>query len=462
MKLNLRLRLIISYATLSLLLIFFLLFVINLMLEKQFKSYVKEKQEQKNLDIVETVLAELESRKIPNMDYLNSVGQNALNEGIILQVTDRTGNELFCMSSLDNMRCQNMLLSKESTMRKRYPNFEGQYMEKAYPLSRNGVTYGTVKLGFYGPYYYSETDIKFMRVLNNLFIKAAFVFFVVAVGVGYFVSNKISKPIKAVTAKTQEIERGDYANRIAFSSNTTEIDSLIDSVNALASTLDEQQALKKRMARDYAHEFRTPLAAIQSNLEGIIDGVFVPTNERIESIRQEILRLSRMVSEIDKITELQNDNVSLKKERFSFCELLRQCLATFEAEMKDKSITLTLNAEPCEIHADRDKVSSVILNLISNAVKYTERDGTIDITVKNNKDSILFSITDNGVGIGEADLPHIFEHLYRADLSRTRDTGGSGIGLSVAKAIVTAHGGSIDVKSEVGKGSTFVIALKKR
>ncbi len=461
MKMNLKARLILSYTVLSLLLIFSLLFVSNLMLERQFNNYVKEKQERKNLDIVESVLAEFETDKTPNLDYLFSIGQNALNEGIILMVNDKLGNELFCMSCLDNTRCENMLTSMESTMRKRYPNFVGEYTEKVYPLSKYDVDYGTVKLGFYGPFYYNEADIKFIDMLNNLFIKAAFIFLIIAFIVGYFMANRIAKPLKAVTLKTQEIEKGNYTNRITFSSKTAEIDSLIDSVNALAFTLDTQQSLKKRMAQDYAHEFRTPLAAIQSNLEGIIDGVFEPTNERVESIRQEILRLSRMVEGIDKIAELQNDNVSLHKEHFNFCELLNQNLTTFEAEIKDKNIILTLNTEHCEIYADKDKISSVIINLISNAVKYTDEGGKIDIEVKNKKDSIMFTVTDNGVGIAEADLSNIFEHLYRADVSRARDTGGSGIGLSVAKAIVTAHGGRIEVKSKQGSGSEFVVELNK-
>lgn len=460
MKMNLRTRLIISHTALSLLLVFSLLFVANLMFEKQFNYYVQEKQEQKNRDYVGAVQKELETGLDLSNTTLQALGQKALNEGIILMVNDKLGNKIFCMSCLDNAQCENMLTSMESTMRKRYPNFEGEYTEKIYPITKDDMSYGTVKLGFYGPFYYNDADIRFMEVLNTLFAQVSVLFVLIAFGLGYYIANRISKPIKAVTAKTKEIEKGNYTDRIAFSSKTKEIDSLIDSVNALASTLEIQQDLKKRMARDYAHEFRTPLAAIQSNLEGIIDGVFEPTNERVESIRQEILRLSRMVSEIDKIAELSEDCLVLQKERFDFSELLKQNLLTFEAEMRDKNITLILNVKPCEIYADKDKISGVILNLISNAVKYTGNDGVIDIIVQSKKNSIIFTIADNGVGIDEADLPHIFEHFYRADVSRTRDTGGSGIGLSLVKAIVTAHGGEINVKSKTSVGSEFTVTLK--
>ncbi len=462
MKISLRTRLIISYTVLSLFLVLSLLILSNIFLEKQFNQYIEGKQDEKNLSIVKSVLAEFEAGKEPSSEYLLSIGQSALNDGIILMVNDNLGNELFCMSCYDNMRCENMLDSMESTMRKRYPNFEGKYTEKVYLLDKNDVSFGTVTLGYYGPFYYNEADFKFIEVLNNLLAGAALIFLVIAVFVGFFMANRISEPIKVVTGKTQKIEKGNYADRIEFTSKTMEIDSLIDSVNALAASLEEQQELKKRMAMDYAHEFRTPLAAIQSNLEGIIDGIFEPTNDRIESIRQEILRLSRMVSDIDKITDLQKNNLILHREKFDFFLLLKQNLITFEAKLSEKQIKLKVKGEPCCIYGDKDKISSVIINLISNAVKYTDTLGEIDASIKDEGERIVFTVSDTGVGIDEVDLPYIFEHLYRVDPSRARDTGGFGIGLSVTKAIVEAHGGQITVQSEPKKGSVFTIILPKK
>ncbi len=461
MKLGLKVRLIISYVLLSMFLVFSLATIANILLEKYFQSYVRDRQEQKNLDYVQTVLAQFDADKIPSNEFLLSLGQNALNEGIILMVKDPNGNEIFCMSCYDNLRCENMINAMEQTMRQRYPNFEGKYSEKSYPLIKNGRDHGTVSIGFYGPFYYRDNDIKFMNLLNNLFVKASFIFLFIALTVGYVMASKISKPIKKVTIKTNEIEKGNYSDRINFKSNTKEIDGLIGSVNSLASSLELQQELKKRMARDYAHEFRTPLAAIQSNLEGIIDGIFEPTTERMESLHAEILRLSRMVSEIDKIVEIENDSMALYKEKFDFSTLLKQTILTFEADLNEKNLTLYLEAQPCSITADRDKISRVILNLISNAVKYSEKGGEINIVVKEDKSTLEFSVTDTGVGIAQKDLPLIFEHLYRTDSSRARSTGGSGIGLSVVKAIINAHNGKITVESQEGRGSKFTVTIPK-
>ncbi len=461
MKIGLKTRLILSYTMLSLLLVFSLLIISNTLLERQFKSYMINKQEERNSAYVNAILSEFESGKPLSADSFLALGQKALNEGIILMIHDKLDNEVFCMSCYDTMRCENMLGAMEQTMQERYPGFAGEYTERLYPLTGNGTNYGKVTLGYYGPYYLLEADIRFMDVLNNLYITTGLVFLFIAIGLGYLMAVRISKPIAEVTRKTRQIERGDCGCRIDLASNTKEIQGLISSVNALAFTLEAQQALKKRMASDYAHEFRTPLAAIQSNLEGIMDGIFEPSYERLESIRTEILRLSRMVSQIDKLVELESDVISLNKENFDLSILLKQTLTTFEAELNEKAIALRVEAPPCAIVADRDKISSVIVNLLSNAIKYTEPEGKIAVTLQVNKSQVILSFADNGVGIDEKDMPYVFEHLYRTDTSRTRDTGGSGIGLSVVKAIVAAHKGSINLKSQVGVGSVFTVTLPK-
>ena len=462
MKLGLKMRLILSYTTLSLLLVFSLLVISNTLLERQFKDYMISKQEEKNAAYVSAILTEVSSGKSLSAESFLALGQKALNEGIIIMIRDKQNTDIFCMSCYDNLRCENMIGAMAQTMENRYPGFAGEYTEKQYILTSGDTNYGTVTLGYYGPYYLLEADIRFMDVLNNLYLAFGFVFLLIAIGLGYLMAARISKPIAEVTQKTHQIEQGDYNCRIDLASNTKEIQGLINSVNALASTLKTQQNLKKRMANDYAHEFRTPLAAIQSNLEGIIDGIFEPTSNRLESIRSEILRLSRMVSQIDKIVEIEQDNMVLIKESFDISELLQLTLSTFEAQFNEKAISLKVEAAaPCSIAADKDKISSVIVNLLSNAIQYTDRGGQIAVFLSDQKSNVTLSFADTGIGISENDLPYIFEHLYRTDISRARATGGSGIGLSVVYAIVTAHGGTVDVKSEIGSGSVFTVTLPK-
>lgn len=461
MKLNLKTRLIISYSLLAMFLVVSLLFISNYMLERQFQSYVQKKQDNVNQNIVATVLDAYKDHDAPSQEFLRMFAAQILHDGIILMVNDAQGNQIFCMGCLDSASCENMLDMMRQTMQKRYPAWQGEYTERAYPLEKEGAFYGTVTLGYYGPFFYSADDITFMNRLNMVFMGAALVFLLLAVALGGFMANRISLPIRQVIERTKALEKSCYDQRIEYTSSTTEINQLIGSVNALAATLQAQQNIKKRMAHDYAHEFRTPLTTLQSNLEGMIDGIFVATPERLESCRAEILRLSRMTARIDQLVELESGAKFLDKKTFDMSALLAQIALTFAHDLHEKGIALALNAPPCAILADKDKISQVIVNLLSNAVKYTGDGGEIRVAVTENSAEAVLTVSDNGIGIAAEDLTNIFEYLYRADHSRARDTGGSGIGLSVVRTMVAAHGGKITATSELGEGSTFTVVLPK-
>lgn len=463
LKTNLKIKLIISYVFLSMFLVFSLLIISNYMFEKHFQEYVLKKQEDKNMEIVLSVLKEFEKNGKPKFDFLHLLGQRALNDGVILMVSDKFGNKLFCMTEKQLSDSEDMLKSMKEKMIKHYPNWQGEYKQVVYGLTKDNINYGKVTLGYYGPFYYTNADMIFIDMLNQIFFKVSIVFFIIAIAIGYYMAIKISKPIRQVIEKTKKIEQGDYSDRIDIIIGTNEIDQLITSVNNLANTLEKEQKIKKRMSEDYAHEFRTPLATLQSNFEGMIDGIFEPTPERLESCIAEILRLSRMISDIDKITNINNintKNIMLDKKIVELDKLLEQLVLNFENDLIAKNILLKLDTDSCNIYLDKDKISQVIVNLISNAIKYTNDDGFIEVKLKSNIDFVTLSVKDNGIGIHEDDLPYIFEHLYRTDKSRTRITGGSGIGLSIVKAIVNAHDGFIEVKSEISVGSEFIVMLK--
>nr|WP_315024424.1 HAMP domain-containing sensor histidine kinase [uncultured Aminipila sp.] len=460
MNLSLKVKLTISYVLLSLFLVSSLLFVSNYFLENKFQSYIANTQEKKNHDIVNLVADEFSANgEFPSEDSLENIGHTALSQGLILMVNDLKNNQLFCMSTLDSQMCDNMLESMRSNMAKIYPNFNGQYKENNYDVLKNGKKVATVTLGYYGPYFYNDEDIQFIQVLNKVFISIGILFLMIAAFLGFYMANRISMPIKKVINKTIQIEAGNYSERLTLVSKTNEINQLIHSVNILADTLEKQQISKKRMARDYAHEFRTPLAALQSNLEAIIDGILNPTPERLESCREEILRLTRMISDIDKIVQIENDSLKLERTKFDLLNVIHQIVLNFQPELSNQNIQMDISTKPCEIYADKDKIIQVIINLLSNAIKYTDTGGEIQVTASKYGNNAELIISDTGVGIEEEDLPNIFDHLYRTDKSRDRNTGGSGIGLSVVKAIVDAHGGHIEVKSELYKGSQFIVTL---
>ncbi|MFP3090738.1 ATP-binding protein [Treponema sp. TIM-1] len=200
---------------------------------------------------------------------------------------------------------------------------------------------------------------------------------------------------------------------------------------------------------------------MQGSIEAILDGVWQPDREHLTGCHEEIIRLTRLIQELSTLTNLEWENMALNKTDFDLGELLQITVEQFKAAAHKKGITITLNLIPSPINADYDRLKQVFINLLSNAIKYTDQ-GTITISVepsalpsaKNRR----ISIADTGIGISPEDLPHIFERLYRTDKSRNRNTGGTGIGLAIAAAIVSAHNGTIKAESGSG-GTTFQLEL---
>ena len=458
--LSLRLKLTISYIFLALILVSALFVVSNYFLQQQFQNYIISTQEKENLSVVTLVKQEFkETGEMPTLEKLENIGNTALTQGIVLMVSDNAGRELFCMSNIERQMCDNMIESMSAHMASIYPGFDGEYMQKDYDLVIDGQKTGVVTLGYYGPFYYNDEDVQFLKVLNQVLLLTAVVFFLFAVLLGFYMAGRITKPIKKVIDKTKQIEMGNYEDRMDFTSNTQELNQLIESVNGLAATLQKQQQSKKRMAGDYAHELRTPLATLQSSLEAMIDGIWEPTTERLNSCREEILRLTRMLTDLDKLVKIEDENIVLNKSVFDLSEVVKQVVVVSQSKLHAKRIYLKEELTSCMLLADRDKIAQVIMNLLSNAIKYTDEEGEILLRVYSKEKQVVFSIQDTGIGIEREEYDEIFSHLYRTDKSRARKTGGSGIGLAVTKAIVEAHKGKITVNSQPMQGSLFTVIL---
>jgi len=457
MKWSLKVKLIISYGLLALFIISALLFVSNYVMEEKFQTYVIENQDRKNKGIVDALTREInDDGGINNLETVLSISESALNQGVIVMLNDKKGNEIYCMSTSNMELCDDMLISMMETMKQRYPDFEGEYQQIPYPVIKKGQQVATITLGFYGPFYYQDEEIEFLTVLNRLFIWIGLICLLVAGVIGYLLSVHLVRPINKVINKAKKIEEGNYGDRIQIDSKTKELNQLLQSINSLAETLEQKQVEKKRLAADYAHEFRTPLTTLQSNLEAMIDHIFEPTSERLESCREEVLRLSRMISDLDQLVTMETKPYLIEKDVFCMNTLIQDVLKIYHLESKLKQVKFITGNQEIQVFADRDKLFQVISNLYLNAIKYTNENGKIEIILEKTEEKVLVIMKDDGIGIEESDCSLIFESLYRTDRSRSRDTGGSGIGLSVAKAIVLAHGGDISVKSKVGEGSEFV------
>ncbi|MDR3254241.1 MAG: HAMP domain-containing histidine kinase [Synergistaceae bacterium] len=465
MKLNLRSKLAISYVLLAAFLALSLLFVTNHFLEKQFQVYVAHKQDMKNEEILEMVtrlFSDDGSVRNPEfLAFLTDLGDSLMEQGVSLMVYDANGVMVYCAALGDADNCAHTLGSGKISDDETCHDFHGTYTRRNYEITRGGTKLGYVTLGYHGPFYYNEGDRVFLNGFNRVFIGMTVLFFITAAGVGLYMAGRIAWPIIRVTERTKRIAEGEYSERVDIATGTTEIDDLSAGVDHLAESLQTQFMLKKRMAHAYSHEFRTPLAALQSNIEAMIDGLWAPTPERLESLLEEIFRLSRMVSEVEDLVRVQVRNQDDKKRGIQdISEMTERVLRSFETGASQKSISLSHEKSRCEAQVEPDKFSQVIFNLVSNSVKYTDPGGNILVRTFTREDgSAVLSVEDDGIGIGQSDLPHIFDYLYRADESRARDSGGNGIGLSVVKAVVERHGGAIQAESSPGHGATFTVSL---
>ena len=304
----------------------------------------------------------------------------------------------------------------------------------------------------------SETGIINMLVPGRLAV-VGIISIVFAAIAGIILAGKISVPVKAATRAAKDIARGNYNNRINTDICTMELSELGNAVNHMAESLDNQEMLRRRLTSDVAHELRTPVANVSSNIEAIIEGVLEPTNERLSSCYNELERITGIITEIEKLRQIAGENMILHIGHVDIYELAKEVKLIFENEMSKKNIRCDIIGEHIDVCVDKDKMSQVLNNLISNAVKYTDNYGNIQITVIQENENVVITVEDNGCGIDDNDIQYIFERFYRTDKSRNRSTGGAGIGLTITRAIVQLHGGTIHVESKKGVGSLFKVTI---
>lgn len=304
-------------------------------------------------------------------------------------------------------------------------------------------------------------EADFLKQFNKqMLLFAVAPMLVVASLFAFVMAGRISKPVLKLANRASLISKGKYSTRDEMNSNIKELQILIDSMDRLGMSLEEQEELRKRLLCDVAHELRSPLTIVKSHLEAFEDGVWSPTPERIKLTVSEIDRLSMLILEIERLSSLESGDERLNYSLADLSEELEKEAMTLEPMYKDKSLSLILDIESGVVAAvDIAKLKRAVENLLQNALRYTDCGGEVTLSLKTVGKTAEISVRDSGIGINENDLPFIFERFYRTDKSRTRESGGMGIGLAIAKAIVEAHGGEITVESKEGKGSRFVITL---
>lgn len=435
----------------------------NILINKQFAEYVAEKQKNFSDEMPLSIEPQYNSEtKEWNIDYIHGFGMYALNNGYIIKLYDNNKEIIWDASNHDMTLCHQTMQNISSRMKESRPSLDGEFSTHNYELWQNGELVGYLDVSYYGPYYFNDNDFHFLKVLNAIIAVVGVIAVIGAVFAGIIFAKKISVPVVSVTNITKEISNGNYNKKIDTNEDTTEIAQLVQAVNHMSYMLNEQENIRKRLTSDVAHELRTPVANVSANIEAMVEGALEPDNARLESCYNELMRITDIISDLEKLRQIENEKLVLERTSVDVKELCESVIQAFKAQLESKQISCTVNADHVSRMADKNRLYQVMANLISNAIKYTQNGGCINVDVVDNKDFVAISVKDNGIGINESDLPFIFERFYRTDKSRNRTTGGAGIGLAIVKAIVLAHGGEVSVESKESVGSTFKVVLPQK
>ncbi|MHC0038196.1 sensor histidine kinase [Pseudoneobacillus sp. C159] len=308
-----------------------------------------------------------------------------------------------------------------------------------------------------------DAESNFLKAIQQYIIVAVALTILLSFIMSILFSRKLTEGFQKLSQGAKALKQHKLDIEIPLDHLTEEMKELAISFNELANSLAKEERLRKQFTWDLAHELRTPLATLRSQIEAYQDGIWEPTPQRLEQSHEELMRLVRLVNEIEKLLAAENPQIRLDKVRLETTEVLRRMYESFSLPFKQKGVELKVEI-PDETHhfwADKDRMVQILTNIINNALKYTPEGKAVTLSVVETDELVGFSVDDEGSGIPEEDIQHIFERFYRGDKSRDRKTGGIGIGLSIVKALVDAHNGEIEVESEIGHGTTVTILLPK-
>lgn len=290
------------------------------------------------------------------------------------------------------------------------------------------------------------------------------VMILLSVFISWAVIRRFVQPLQDLTEAVRHIEAGSFGETVLVD-RQDEVGLLAQSFNAMSQKLQYNDTMRRHLFASIAHELRTPLAIIQGNLEGMIDNVIPADKKTFLSLEDEVLRVSRLVQDLRDLSLAEINELELHSQPLQVNDLLRQAVSMLEPLFEEKQLHVRLSMDdgiPL-LSLDRDRMNQVIYNLLNNALRYVSPESSVlvhsRLRTTDIRQRVEISIADSGPGISRRDVPHIFEYFYRADPSRNRKSGGSGIGLALARQYVISQCGTIRVRSIEGKGTIFTICF---
>ena len=291
-----------------------------------------------------------------------------------------------------------------------------------------------------------EMNQLFLNAVHRYLIWATVLALTLAVALSFLLTRKVLRPLSQMAEVTRRVAAGDYSARVPVASSD-EVGSLAADFNRMADSLARVEQLRKTMVADAAHELRTPLTNVRGYLEALRDGVLPPSSDTFEMLHSEVLRLVRLSESLLELARADAARTDLRLEEVSLRSLVEEAIAVVEQRFDHGASRVT---------ADPEKLRQVLRNLLENAWQYSPQDGRVSVTAQRTGDSVRLTFANPGEGLSAEDIPFIFERFYRADKSRSREHGGAGIGLSIVKELIEAHGGHVGAASSNGETRIWV------
>jgi signal transduction histidine kinase len=321
---------------------------------------------------------------------------------------------------------------------------------------------GTVAIAPASGELFTQEERDLRRSLDRLHLISGAAAIAGALVIAFLLAQTLTRPLRRLRHTAERMERGEVDVRVA-PGGAAELDALGRALNRLAETLEHEEEIRRASAADLAHELRTPVNALLSRIEAAQDGVLTG-RENLAVMHAEALRLTRLLDDLARLTDAERPGLLLDKRPVDLAAVVHRVAESFAPRFESTGISLVVETTAGVVLGDEGRLEQIAVNLVNNAWRYTES-GQVILRVASTGDEILLEVADTGVGIAPDDLRHIFTRFWRGDRSRSRSTGGAGIGLAIVREIVRAHDGRIDVDSRTGEGSTFRVflpALKTR
>lgn len=304
----------------------------------------------------------------------------------------------------------------------------------------------------------------FMSSVHRSLIWVGLIMMLISVGISYVVVAQITRPLLELTEAVKTIRSGQLGRTVSID-RRDEVGILARTFNDMSIQLKRNDTMRRHLFANIAHELRTPLTIVQGNLEGLVDDVIPADKSIFLSMEDEVLRLNRLVQDLRDLSLAEINELVLHKKESNVNILLQRAVSMLRPLTDEKELMVTVNLDDAIplLYIDTDRINQVIYNILNNAIRYIDRGRAIYIETQLIRNmsvpSVRILIADTGNGIAPEDMPHIFQYFYRGEKSRSRKSGGSGIGLALARQFVLCHGGSIRAESQMGKGTTFYIIL---